>query len=359
MSHVANQTEFFGRDQSGGAVTLYTLANKNGATMRVTDLGCTIVSFCVPDREGRLDDIVLGYDRLEDYLESTLYFGCIVGRFANRIANGEFELDQNRHELAANNAPNGMPCSLHGGEVGFHKVLWQAEGVTSKGMTGVQFSRCSLDGEEGFPGNLDVRVTCWLTDKNILRLEYVAMTDKATPVNLTHHSYFNLDGHAAGSILEHKLSMSADQITPVNQGLIPTGEFLNVEGTPFDFRKQKSIGTEIDVDHDQLVFGSGYDHNFVIKDYDGSLRSAAKVKAPRSGRTMEVFTTNPGIQFYTGNFVSDAVLGKSGHAYGHRSGFCLETQHFPDSPNQPNFPSTILRPGEVYSHITEYRFDTE
>lgn len=349
----------FGEDKDGNAVSLYTLVNANGLKMEVSDYGCIVTSLSVPDRNGKMDDIVLGYDTVAEYIEATPYFGAVVGRYGNRIANGKFTLDGKEYKLTCNNDPGGIPCALHGGIVGFDKVIWDSEVVSADDAVGIEFTRVSPDGEEGYPGNLDVTVCYWLTDDNELKIDYTASTDKATPINLTHHSYFNLGGHTSGTILDHEMMIAADSITPVDKGLIPTGEFMPVEGTPFDFREPTAIGARVDDEHEQIKFGHGYDHNFVIADADGSMKLAAKVKDPKSGRWMEVYTTEPGIQFYSGNFLDGSNIGKGGHPYRHRTGFCLETQHYPDSPNQPNFPSTILEPGETYRHTTIYKFGAE
>jgi aldose 1-epimerase len=349
----------WGETPDGRAAHLYRLANSCATTMSVTDYGCIIVSLEVPDRSGKTADVVLGYDRLADYLESTPYFGAVVGRYGNRIAGGRFTLDGQDYKLATNNEPGGVPCHLHGGVIGFDKVLWDSEGVVKAGAVGVRFHRVSRAGEEGYPGNLDVTVHYWLTEDNELRIEYEAATDKATPVNLTHHSYFNLAGHDGGTILDHNLMIAAARITAVDEGLIPTGETMPVEGTPFDFQKPTAIGRRVNEAHEQIRYGQGYDHNFVLARWDGKLRLAATVHEPASGRLMEVLTTEPGLQFYCGNFLDGSNLGKGGHAYQHRTGFCLEAQHFPDSPNKPAFPSTILRPGEVYRQTTVYRFSVK
>lgn len=325
-------------------------------SMSVTDYGCIIVSLTVADRSGKSADVVLGYDRLADYIESTPYFGSVVGRYGNRIADGRFTLDGHDYKLATNNEPGGVPCHLHGGVTGFDKVLWDGEGIVKDGAVGVRFHRISPGGEEGYPGNLDVTVHYWLTDANELRIEYEATTDKATPVNLTHHSYFNLAGHDGAKILDHQLMIAGAHITAVDKGLIPTGELMPVAGTPFDFTAPTAIGKRVNEDHEQLRYGLGYDHNYVLSRWDGKLRLAATVYEPASGRFMEVLTTEPGLQFYCGNFLDGSNVGKGGHAYARRTGFCLEAQHFPDSPNRPAFPSTILRPGEVYRQTTVYRF---
>jgi len=341
---------------NGRAVTLFTLDNGRGLRMKATNYGGIIVSLEVPDREGRMADIVLGHDRLEQYLAGHPYFGALIGRYSNRIARGRFLLDGVEYKLATNNDPGGLPCALHGGLKGVDKVVWDAEPVRQNGRVGLKLSYLSPDGEEGYPGNLKITVHYWLTEDNALWITYEASTDKATPINLTQHSYFNLAGHDAGPILDHVLTLHAERFTPVDKGLIPTGELRPVEGTPFDFRRPTPIGARIQQDDEQLKFGGGYDHNWVVNGPLGTLRPAAEVYEPGTGRVMEVLTTEPGIQFYCGNFLDGSNIGKGGKPYAHRTGFCLETQHFPDSPNKPQFPSTILRPGQTYRSQTVYRF---
>ena len=334
----------------------FTLTNPHGIEARITDYGGRITSLLTPDRAGRLDDIVLGYEDLDAYLGDTSYFGAIVGRYGNRIARGRFSLDGETYELAVNNGPN----SLHGGRRGFDKVVWSAEPFRFDEGSGVALEYVSADGEEGYPGKLRARVTYTLTDDDRLIVEYEATTDKATPVNLTQHTYWNLSGNASRDILDHELMMNADFMTPVDATLIPTGEISAVAGTPFDFRRRSTIGARIDDRKDtQIQYGGGYDHNFVIN-RDGSdaesLVEAARIADPASGRVLEISTTEPGLQFYSGNFLDGSIIGKRGRAYGHRYGMALETQHFPDSPNRPNFPSTILRPGERHHSRTVFRF---
>ena len=342
----------FGTLPDGTAVEVFTLTNANGLELRAITLGATIVSLRVPDRAGRFDDIVLGHDRVEGYVSSSPYFGSIVGRYANRIAKGAFSLDGKTYALATNNAPN----HLHGGVKGFDKIVWKAEPVAAADGAAVAFSMTSPDGDEGYPGTLRVRVTYTLTNKNELIVDYDASADKATPVNLSQHSYFNLAGDGSGDILGHVLSINADRFTPVDATLIPTGELTPVSGTPFDFRTPTAIGARIAADDEQLRRGKGYDHNFVLNRPGAGLVPAARVVAPTTGRTLDIATTEPGIQFYSGNFLDGTITGKSGHVYRHRTGFCLETQHFPDSPNQPAFPSTILKPGETYRSRTVFTF---
>ncbi|MDR0352987.1 MAG: galactose mutarotase [Opitutaceae bacterium] len=353
----------FGTLRDGRAAQLYTLANSHGAKVAITNYGGIVTRILVPDRDGNLADIALGYDTLAAYEKdgatTGTYFGALIGRYGNRIARGQFTLDGKTFKLAANNTPGGIPCALHGGKVGFDKVLWDAAPLVEKDAAGLRLRHLSKDGEEGYPGNLDVTVTYWLTDKNELRIEYLATTDKATPVNLTNHSYFNLRGEGSGTILDHVLTLNASRYTPVDKGLIPTGQLAPVAGTPFDFTKPHAIGGRIETQNEQLLFGGGYDHNWLID--RGSAKSRALVKAaevyePVTGRVLEVLTEEPAVQFYCGNFLDGKNAGKSKIAYKKRTGLCLETQHSPDSPNQPAFPSTILRPGERYETATVYRF---
>lgn len=345
----AVKREPFGKMPDGKPVERFTLTNANGLELKAISYGGIITSLRVPDRAGKFDDVVLGYDRLEDYLKDSRFFGAIIGRYGNRIGKAQFALDGKTYKLAANNGPN----NLHGGPKGFDKVLWTVEPV---GTNGLAFTRTSPDGEEGFPGNLRTRVTYTLTDKNELIVEYHATTDKATPVNLTQHSYFNLAGHASGDILGHELMLNADRYTPVDDTLIPTGELAPVAGTPFDFRKPTAIGARIGNDHPQLKAGKGYDHNWVLTRMGTGLEAAARVREPKTGRTLEIATTEPGIQFYAGNFLDGTAIGKGGTPYKHRTGFCLETQHYPDSPNKPSFPTTTLRPGADYRTRTVFTF---
>lgn len=340
----------FGKMPDGTPVELFTVKNANGIELGAIAYGGIITSLRVPDRDGRLDDIVLGFDRFEDYLNDHPFFGAIIGRYGNRIAKGQFALDGQTYKLATNNGPN----HLHGGNRGFDKVLWKAEPVA--GRNAIAFSRTSPDGEEGYPGNLRVQVTYTLTDKNELIVDYRATTDKPTIVNLTQHSYFNLAGQASGDILGHQLMLNADRYTPVDDTLIPTGERALVSGTPFDFRRPTAIGARIDQKHPQLKNGLGYDHNWVLNRSGGGLQLAARVIESKTGRTMEIRTTEPGIQFYSGNFLDGKLSGKQGAKYNHRTGFCLETQHFPDSPNRPKFPPTTLRPGGEYKTTTVFTF---
>jgi aldose 1-epimerase len=346
------QKTVFGKMSDGTAVDLYTLKNKNGMEAKITNYGGIVVSITVPDRHGKFGDVALGYDSLSSYIANNPFFGCLVGRYGNRIAKGKFKLDGVEYKLAVNNAPN----HLHGGIKGFDKVVWKAEPVSEKNGVGLKLSYLSKDGEEGYPGNLNVTVQYTLTDSNALKIDYTATTDKPTLCNLTNHSYFNLSAGASKDILGHELTVLADRFTPVDKTLIPTGELKSVEGTPFDFRKPTRIGDRINDKDRQIQFGGGYDHNFVLNGEAGTLRLAAVASDSLSGRTMEVYTTEPGIQLYTGNFLDGTITGKSGIVYTKRYGFCLETQHFPDSPNRPKFPSTVLRPGETYRTTTVYKF---
>jgi aldose 1-epimerase len=346
----------FGKLADGRQAELYVLTNKNGVEATITNFGAALVSMKVPDREGKLADVVLGYDTLEGYVNDEPYFGATIGRYGNRIAKGKFTLDGKTYTLATNNGEN----HLHGGIKGFNKVLWEAKEVAGKDGQAVQFAYLSKDGEEGYPGNLNVQVVYTLTDANELRIDYTAMTDKDTVVNLTNHSYFNLAGQGMGDILGHELMIDADRFTPVDAGLIPTGELRPVQGTPFDFRKPTAIGARINQPDEQLKIGRGYDHNWVLSSGGkGAPALAARAYEPKSGRVLEVWTTEPGVQFYSGNFLDGSVKGKGGQPYQHRYGFCLETQHFPDSPNQPKFPSTVLKPGATLRSTTLFKFSAK
>jgi len=350
--HGSIEKAIWGKTDDGQIVHLYTLTNKNGMTVRVTNLGCDIVSIMVPDRDGTIADVVLGYERMEEYVKDTRHFGAVVGRYGNRIAKGQFTLDGKTYQLATNNGPN----HLHGGVRGFEKAVWDAEGIVRGDAVGLKLHYVSPDGEESYPGNLDATIHYWLTNANEIRIEYAATTDKATPLNLTNHSYFNLAGAGSGTILGHELMLAADRFTPVDETLIPTGELRPVAGTPFDFLKPTAIGARVEADNQQIKYGRGYDHNFVFARWDGKLRQVGSLYEPKSGRFMEILTTEPGIQFYSGNFLDGTAVGKDGKRYEHRFALCLETQHFPDSPNKPEFPSCILRPDEQYHHVTVYRF---
>jgi len=344
----------FGKTADGTPVDLYTLANKNGMKVAIASYGGIVVSILAPDRQGNLADVALGFDGMDGYLNNSPYFGAIIGRYGNRIAKGRFTLNGVEYKLAKNNGEN----SLHGGLKGFDKVVWQAREVAAGDGQSVELTYVSKDGEEGYPGNLSATVAYTLNDSNELRIDYSAATDKDTVVNLTNHTYFNLAGQGEGDILGHQLMLKASKFTPVDAGLIPTGELKSVEGTPFDFRQPAAIGARINANHRQLELGKGYDHNFVLDSGGGALALAARVTEAKSGRVLEVLTTEPGVQFYTGNFLDGTARGKGGKVYQFRYGLCLETQHFPDSPNQPAFPSTVLKPGAKYRTTTLWRFST-
>lgn len=347
--------EPFGIMSDGDEVDLFTLTNANGVEVKVITYGAIIVSLKVPDRNGALDDVVLGFDGLSGYVGETPYFGALIGRYGNRIGGARFELEGTTYQLAANNGPN----HLHGGRRGFDKVVWDARPLERGNGAGVVFRRTSAAGEEGYPGALSVQVSYTLTNADELIFDYLATTDAATPVNLTQHSYFNLAGDGSGDVLGHLLTLNASRYTPVDAGLIPTGELAGVQGTPFDFRAPHAIGERIGADDEQIRLGGGYDHNFVLDRGEAGpdeLVLAARVEEPTTGRVLEVRTTEPGLQFYSGNFLDGTLTGKRGAVYRHRYGFCLETQHFPDSPNKPEFPSTILQPGEEYRSRTVLSF---
>lgn len=341
----------FGKTADGTEVSLYTLKNSNGMEAAITNYGGIVVSLKTPDKNGQLADIVLGFDSLDGYLKEHPYFGAIVGRYGNRIGGAKFSIAGKEYKLAVNNGPN----SLHGGIKGFDKKVWAAQ--VDDATNSLILSYSSPDMEEGYPGKLDVQVTYTLTEANELRIEYKATTDKETVVNLTNHSYFNLAGQGNGDILNHSIQIMSEKTTPVDSTLIPTGELKEVAGTPFDFTAPHKIGERInDTSDEQIKFGGGYDHNFAVDGQAGSLRPAARVTEPTSGRAMEVLTTEPGVQFYTGNFLDGTLTGKGGKAYRKRFGLCLETQHFPDSPNKPQFPAAALKPGQTYLSTTVYRF---
>jgi len=338
----------FGTTPTGEPVDVFNLTNGRGLEVRALTYGGIIVSLSVPDRDGRQDDVVLGHSSLDGYISDSSYFGAIIGRFGNRIANARFTVDGTSYRLAANDGPN----HLHGGRTGFDRVVWRAAPIPG----GIELSHTSPDGEEGYPGNLDVTVTYSLTDQNALVVDFLATTDRTTPVNLTQHSCFNLAGDRAGDVLGHLLWINADLMTPLDGRLIPTGGFATVADTPFDFRTLTAVGARIAADDEQLHRAGGYDHNFVLNREKPGLIHAARVVEPMSGRTLDVHTTEPGLQFYSGNFIDGRIPGKAGRVYRPRAGLCLETQHFPDSPNQPAFPSTILRPGGQYRSRTVFAF---
>jgi aldose 1-epimerase len=352
--------EPFGKTKDGQLVHLYTVRGAGGVVMNVIDYGGRVVRLLTPDRQGKLEDITLGFNTVKEYeVFPGPYFGALIGRYGNRIAKGQFTLDGTIYTLPTNNAPAGVPCSLHGGDNGFDARVWHVEPLTEGETVGLKLSLTSPDGDQGYPGMLTVEVTYWLTPDNVWKIEYQATTDKATPVNLTQHLYFNLKGQGAGDILDHELTLFADKMTPVDKGLIPTGKLTSVKGTPFDFTTPHLIGERINVKNEQLDFGAGYDHNWVLDNPKGKLVKAAVLSEKTTGRCLEVWTTEPAIQFYCGNFLDDKTPSKTaGKKLCHRGGLALETQHSPDSPNQPAFPSTILRPGAVYKTTTEYRFGT-
>ncbi|MEI7812209.1 MAG: aldose epimerase family protein [Ignavibacteria bacterium] len=345
--------ELFGKLSDGTNVYLFTLKNSTGAKVTVTNFGATVVSLIMPDRNGKMDDIVFGYDSLDGYIKDNSYFGTIVGRYGNRIANGKFTLEGKQYQISLNDGEN----MLHGGRVGFNKHVYDARFSKSAKGESVRMTYISKDGEEGFPGNLSLTVTYTLTSRNELKIEYFATTDKITVLNLTHHSYFNLSGNPESTILDNEVSIDADKFTQTGKGLIPTGIFQDVENTPLDLRKPVAVGAGINKDFEQLVLGHGYDHNWVINNYNGKVRKAATVYDAKSGRFMEVLTDQPGMQFYTGNFLDGK--GKNNITYRSRTALCLEAQHFPDSPNKPQFPSVTLKPGETYRQTTIYKFSVK
>jgi aldose 1-epimerase len=353
---IANVKEqSFGSTSDGTPVQLYTLTNENGMSVSITNFGGAVVSLMVPDRTGHKADIVLGFDNVKGYEELNSYFGALIGRYGNRIGQAQFKLNGVLYKLAKNNGEN----SLHGGVKGFDQRIWQAHPVTSKEGTALELTYVSHDKEEGFPGNLSVKVIYTLTKHNELKIDYTATTEADTVVNLTNHSFFNLAGEGSGDVLKHQVTINADLFTPVDSGLIPTGELRAVKGTPFDFNKATAIGARIGDSDQQLIYAKGYDHNWVLKIGSKPLSKAAEVYEPQSGRVMEVWTTEPGMQFYTGNFLDGTVKGKRGKAYIHRGAFCMETQHYPDSPNKPSFPTTILKPGGTYHTTTIYKFSAK
>jgi aldose 1-epimerase len=344
----------FGKAPDGTEVDLYLLTNRHGLVATITNYGGIVVSLLVPDREGKLGDIVLGYDDLGGYLTASPYFGCLVGRYGNRLAKGEFKLDGKTYVLAKNDGQN----HLHGGKIGFDKVVWSPRALSTEDAVALELQYSSRDGEEGYPGALSVKATYTLNDQNELIVDYLATTDKPTVVNLTHHSYFNLDGTDRDT-REHLLTINANTFTPVDSGLIPTGEVRAVKGTPMDFTRPKAVGADLSAKDPQLVSGHGYDHNWILNRDAQNSKSptlAARLVGPRSGRVMEVLTTEPAVQFYGGGHLDGTIVGKQGARYGQYHGLCLETQHYPNSPNQPEFPSTVLRPGETYQSRTVHKF---
>ncbi|EKF54039.1 aldose 1-epimerase [Galbibacter marinus] len=352
---LAISQEDFGKLPTGESIQKYTMTNANGMVVSVINYGGIITHLEVPDKKGKIEDVVLGFDSLEGYLTPAPYFGALIGRYGNRIADGKFSLDGTQYTLAQNDGQN----HLHGGNKGFDKVVWEITKITNAESIALQLHYLSEDMEEGYPGNLNTTVTYTLTNDNTLKVKYEATTDKKTVVNLTQHSYFNLSGDFSKGILDHEISINADTFLPVNETLIPTGEFKEVAGTPFDFKQAKTIGKQINEDTEQLKRGLGYDHCWVLNSEAQGLSHAATAYDPESGRYMEVLTTEPGIQFYSGNFLDGTLKSKSGGTYAKRSGFCLETQHYPDSPNQEDFPSVVLNPGETYISETIFKFSVK
>lgn len=347
-------TTVFGKLPDGREVHQYTLKNKNGMIAQIIDYGATVTSLRVPDKNGKFDDVVLGHDSLQPYIDGTAYFGAIVGRYGNRIGKGKFQLDGKDYQLSINDGEN----HLHGGKVGFNKVLWSAKISGGDGDPSLQLQYVSPDGEQGYPGTVTLKVTYSLTEMNELRIHYEATTDKPTILNPTHHSYFNLSVSPQNTVLGHQLMIESDSMTPVDKGLIPTGQIVNVANTPFDFRTLTPIGSRINDPDPQLILGKGYDHNWVLRNGGGKIRKVAEVYEPASGRMMTVLTDQQGLQFYSGNFLDGSAKGKGGIAYQRRTGLCLEAQAFPDTPNKPQFGSVALRPGQVYRQTTVYQFST-
>jgi len=342
----------YGKMPDGSEIDLYTLTNVAGMQAGIINYGGAVVTLAAPDKSGKFADVVLGMDTLAGYMQEPNYFGALIGRYGNRIGHATFKLEGKTYTLPKNNGEN----TLHGGNAGFDKRVWKAREMSTANGPAVELTYVSKDGEEGFPGTLTAKVVYTLTDANELKIEYTATTDKPTVLNLTNHSYFNLAGAGVGDNLQHQVMINANQFTPVDEGLIPTGELKAVKGTPFDFTKLTAIGARINQDDQQLKFGKGYDHNWVLNKRMGAMGKAAEVYEPKSGRVLEVFTTEPGLQFYTGNFLDGSVTGKGGIAYPMRAAFCMETQHYPDSPNQPKFPSTELKSGQTYHTVTTYKF---
>jgi len=345
----------FGKLSDGREVTLYTLRNKVGATVTITNLGAALVSINVPDRKGVLGDVILGHDDAKGYVQDNSFLGFIVGRYGNRIGKGKFSLNGKAYQLDVNDGEN----HLHGGKDGFHRKLWKATVNENSAIASITMRYFSPDGEQGYPGNVTLDVTYWWNDNNQLTIQYVGTTDEPTILNPTSHGYFNLTGNPKNTILDHELMIVADRYTPVGAGLITTGKLEIVEGTPLDFRAPKKIGARINDPFEQLQMAKGYDHNWVLNSYDKTVRLAATVYDPQSGRFMEVLTDQPGLQFYSGNFLNGSLTGKGGIAYQHRTALCLEAQHFPDSPNKPGFPSVVVKPGDMYRQTTIYQFSTK
>lgn len=364
LSHAAGEPgisdSVFGEMPNGDEVKIFTLTNKQGMTAKVTEYGAILVSITAPDKDGKLADVTHGYDTLEGWLGNTSYFGATVGRFGNRIAHGKFELEGKTYELEANNDPGGIPCALHGGLKGFDKVLWKGEGFEKDGERGVNLTYVSADGEEGYPGKLSVEVTYTLTDDNELIWEAAATTDAPTVLNIVHHSYWNLSGDPSTSINDHVLTLYADEYLPTDAGLIPTGKGAPVADTPMDFTEATAIGDRVEEDFDALDLGGGYDHAWLLNETpDGELWKAARLLDPETGRVLEISTNQPAIQFYGGNFLDGTATGKGGVAYKKRTALCLETENWPDAPNNPNAPSAVLKPGEKYHHKMVHAFSAE
>lgn len=355
---VSLHTSPYGSLPDGRTVKVHHLSNANHISVTLLDYGATLAAVKIPDRAGRVADVTHGFDDLTGWLGNKFYFGANVGRFANRIGGGKFSLDGKTYQLATNNTPGGIPCHLHGGTAGFDKRLWDSRPVQDVNRAGVEFTYLSPDGEEGYPGNLSTTVTYWLSEKDELSIEFRATTDQATIINLTNHVYWNLTGDSSREITGHQVQLDADAILPVSAGLIPLGTKAPVKGTPFDFTQPHAIGERIHADDALLKIANGYDHCWVLRG-EKNLRLAARVVEPQSGRKLELFTDQPGLQFYTGNFLNGTARGKGGANYPFRTAFCLEPQNFPDSPNHPEFPSAVLRPGERYSHTLSYRFSRE
>ncbi len=349
------EKKLFGKLSNGNEIFAYTLKNQNGMTAEIINYGAIVVSLTAPDRNGKFEDIVHGYDNIDSYVVDKNYFGCIVGRYGNRIGKGKFLLEGKVYQLGINNGEN----HLHGGETGFSKRVWSAEPIESETDPALKLTYVSKDGEEGYPGTVTITVVYTLTKNNELKIEYTGTTDKTTVFNPTHHSYFNLSGNMNTTILDHELEINADKTTPVDNELITTGKYADVANTPMDFRLPKKIGKDINADYEQLKFGLGYDHNWVINGYNKKVNRVASLYEAGSGRYMEVYSDQPGLQFYSGNFLNGSVAGKKGIKYQYRSALCLETQCFPDSPNKPQFPSAILKPGDVYKQTTIYKFSTK
>ncbi|AFN73276.1 Aldose 1-epimerase [Melioribacter roseus P3M-2] len=344
--------ENFGVAPDGSPVFLYTMKNSNGMTVKLTNYGATLVSIVTPDKDGNFADIIAGFDSLSGYVNDNSFIGVTVGRYANRIGKGKFKIDDREYQLTINDGNN----HLHGGVKGFHKLVWDSEIVTDDTSSYVVMKLHSPDGYEGYPGNVDVKVKFSLNDNNDLIIEYAGTTDKPTILNLTNHAYYNLSGNFENTILDHILTINADNFTPIDSELIPTGEIASVENTPMDFRKPTAVGARINEDYIQLKYGKGYDHNWALNEYDGNVRKAVTLSDPKSGRVLEIFTDQPGMQFYSGNFLNGTITGKGGIKYNYRTALCLEPQFFPDSPNKDNFDSPLLKPGEIYRQTTVYRF---